>query len=122
MNNQLINNLTNNQFKTNQLTNKPVNQLTKIMQNKANFKNRQNDISAYHKSRYDIFNDFWRQKNKAKQSQFKPNFELKLGLFSRNKPNSKPISVNLGNFKSWNLYTYDLCTFISVASVPSVKI
>jgi len=83
----------------NQLTNLLINKLTKKMQNKANFKNDQIDTSACITREYGIFCAFFRQKNKAKQSQFKPNFEPKLALFCSNKPNFKPNSVKIGKFK-----------------------
>jgi len=61
------------------------------MQNKANFKDTKNNISAYDTMGYGIFCGFCRRKNKANQSQFKANqtlflpkywlcFSLKLAL------------------------------------------
>jgi len=53
-----------------------------FVQNKANFKNDQIYITAYYIRGYGILFRFSRRKNKAKQSQFKPNFGLILALFS----------------------------------------
>ncbi len=60
---------------------------TLFLQNEPNFKNDQMNVSACNKVGYGNFQSLFRRKNEAKQSQFKPNFELKLGLFFQNKPN-----------------------------------
>jgi len=52
-----------------------------FMQNKANFKNDQMPVTAYYRSGYGNYGLIFRRKNKAKQSQFKPNFSPKLALF-----------------------------------------
>ncbi len=52
-----------------------------FMQNKANFKITQVYTSACNINSYGNLIAFFRRKNKANQSQFKPNFEPKLGLF-----------------------------------------
>jgi len=56
----------------------------KIMQNKANFKNNQINTSTCNRSGYGNYLFLFRLKNKAKQSQFKPNFSPKLASFSPN--------------------------------------
>ncbi len=72
----------------NKLTNSPINLLhrarkyNKIMQNKPNFKNALIYISACIESGYVNFLNLSRPKNKAKQSQNKPNFDPILALFS----------------------------------------
>jgi len=103
----------------NQLTNSPINQQffvlfckscryharnkNKIMQNKPNLKIDQTSITALITRGYDDFLIFFRPKNKAKQSQFKPNFGPKLGLFFSNEPNFKPNYVKIGNLKGKKL-------------------
>jgi len=82
--NLLINKLTNNQYEIHKTQYDIRNTQYEIMQNKANFKIDQIDISTCNRKGYAIFRSFRRPKNKAKQSQFKPNFELKLGLFFDN--------------------------------------
>jgi hypothetical protein len=52
------------------------------MQNKANFKNARIYICPCITNAYSNIIALELPKNKAKQSQFKPNFELKLALFS----------------------------------------
>jgi hypothetical protein len=54
---------------------------SKILQNKANLKHLFESITAYEISGSVNFMLFFRQKNKAKQSQFKANFRPKLALF-----------------------------------------
>jgi len=66
INQSLFNQLTNNQYEIHKTQ-------YEIMQNKANFKNVQTDISAYMTKDYAIFRPSSRRKNKANQSQFKPN-------------------------------------------------
>jgi len=73
-----------------------------FMQNKPNFKNDQNDISTCNREVYVNFRTFCHRKNKANQSQFKPNFSSKLALFSRNEPNFKPNIVKIGNLNCPN--------------------
>jgi len=81
----LIHQLTN--LLINQSSNSPINLLhrarkyNKIMQNKANFKNDQMPVTAYYRSGYVNLWPRRRRKNKAKQSQFKPNFSPKLASF-----------------------------------------
>jgi len=52
-----------------------------FLQNKANSPSVQDDTIAYSTRPYKILSNFFIPKNKAKQSQFKPNFGLKLGSF-----------------------------------------
>jgi len=54
---------------------------TIFLQNKANLKHLFESITAYEISGSVNFMLFFRQKNKAKQSQFKPNYRPKLALF-----------------------------------------
>jgi len=58
-----------------------------FMKNKANYKIAQIYTSTCITRGYENFRYLFRRKNKTKQSQFKPNFELKLGSFFQNKPN-----------------------------------
>ncbi len=104
--------LTNNQLTNlliNKFTNSPINfqkaplhlsrELYKshlFMQNKANFKNDQIYITAYITRGYENFKLCGSPKNKAKQSQFKPNFSSILALFLTNEPNFKPNNVKMG--------------------------
>jgi len=53
-----------------------------IMQNKANLQNNKMNITTSITRDYEIFMLFGNRKNKAKQSQFKPNFRPILALFS----------------------------------------
>jgi len=53
-----------------------------FMQNKANLKNAQMNVTAYNTKDYGNFRPFSRRKNKANQSQFKPNSGPILALFS----------------------------------------
>jgi hypothetical protein len=53
----------------------------KNMQNKPNLKSNRIYTNACNKDGYSNFPAISHQKNKAKQTQFKPNFELKLGSF-----------------------------------------
>ena len=69
----------------------------KIMQNKPNLRNDKTFVTPLLTKGYVNFRLLSRPKNKAKQSQFKPNFSSKLALFFRIKPNqtqSKPIKSN----------------------------
>jgi hypothetical protein len=52
-----------------------------FMQNKPNFKNAQMNTSICNRKDYGNFRLLFHRKNKAKQSQFKPNFRSKLALF-----------------------------------------
>ncbi len=72
---------------------------TFFMQNKAKLQNTKMNITAYRTKDSEDFRTFSRRKNKAKQSQNKPNFEPKLALFSSNEPNFKPNYVKIGNLK-----------------------
>jgi len=54
---------------------------TLFMQNKANLQKVEMNTSAYNIKDYDNLRPFRRRENKAKQSQFKPNFSPKLALF-----------------------------------------
>jgi len=81
----LIHQLTN--LLINQSSNSPINLLqrarkyNKNMQNKANSPSVQDDTSPFYTKTYKIFTCFLSPKNKAKQSQFKPNFSPKLASF-----------------------------------------
>jgi len=74
----------------NKFTNSPINfqnrarNKNKIMQNKANFKIAQIYTSTCNTNGYGFFHTFFRRKNKAKQTQNKPNFSPKLALFFPN--------------------------------------
>ncbi len=76
-----------NQLTNHQLTNSLINLLhrarknNKILQNKANFKNHEMFVTPYNTGYYDVLWLVSHPKNKAKQSQFKPNFSPKLALF-----------------------------------------
>ncbi len=52
-----------------------------FMQNKAKLKNDEMNVTTSKTKEYENLLTFCRCENKAKQSQFKPNFGLKLGLF-----------------------------------------
>jgi len=75
----------------------------KNMQNKAKLKNDQMSVTALLIRRYNNILTFFRPKNKAKQSQFKPNFSPKLALFFKNEPNFKPNYVKIGNLRGKKL-------------------
>ena len=81
-----------------------------FMQNKANLKNAQMNVTAYNTKDYGNFRPFSRRKNKANQSQFKPNsgpilalFFPKLALFSTIKPNFQCKYVKIGNLKDYTV-------------------
>jgi hypothetical protein len=88
-----------------------------FLQNKANFKITRNDISTYNTYTYGNLIAFFIPKNKAKQSQFKPNFSSKLALFSRNEPNFKPNSVKIGSLYRLTI-SKSVFRFYSVFFVP----
>ena len=75
INQSLFNQLTNNQYEIHKTQ-------YENMQNKPNFKNTEMNVSDYMTRDYAIFRPSSRLKNKANQSQFKPNFSPKLALFS----------------------------------------
>jgi hypothetical protein len=88
-----------------------------FLQNKANLKQLYEFITAYPTSTYKIFVFKNTPKNKAKQSQFKPNFSSKLALFSRNEPNFKPNSVKIGSLYRLTI-SKSVFRFYSVFFVP----
>jgi len=70
-----------------------------FLQNKANSPGVQDDTTALLIRTYE---NLWLKispKNKAKQSQFKPNFDPKLALFLTNEPNLQTNNVKIGNLK-----------------------
>jgi hypothetical protein len=88
----------------------------KIMQNKANSPSVQDDTSTLITKTYKIFSCFLSPKNKAKQSQFKPNFRPILASFFSNKANFKHNSVKMGNLRQHTL-SRNLFRFYSVFCV-----
>jgi hypothetical protein len=92
-----------------------------FMQNKANFKNTQIYTIAYYIRGYVNLIAFLRRKNKAKQSQFKPNFRPKLGSFCykivtfANMPQSVKYVLTSVQFRaSFALVTYNLVLLFSL--------
>jgi hypothetical protein len=94
----------------------PARNKNKIMQNKANSPSVQDDTSTLITKTYKIFSCFLSPKNKAKQSQFKPNFRPILASFFSNKANFKHNSVKMGNLRQHTL-SRNLFRFYSVFCV-----
>ncbi len=83
-----------------------------FMQNKANFKNARINITACNRKGYEIYNPFSRPKNKAKQSQFKPNFRPKLALFFPILALLSPIFSIFLYLSAESVYSYRLFKYI----------